>query len=121
MRDSIGGDFEVTIRILAHESIITACKIVETFWIHVRTQMNRREERLTIPKELKRYVGQTFWLKIQGLNGRPLLAIGFPATLRFTQDAFRLLERGYNCSGRRLFYYEDAVVSSSTRFEKDNL
>ena len=56
-----GADFEVTVKILAYETRTPARKTLEAFWIRARNpKMNRKEECLTITRELEPYLGQLF-------------------------------------------------------------
>ncbi|EYC43648.1 hypothetical protein Y032_0485g2323 [Ancylostoma ceylanicum] len=56
-----GESFEVSVKILAHESQTSARKTLEAFWTHAKSpEMNRKEECLSITRELAPYLGQLF-------------------------------------------------------------
>lgn len=56
-----GSDFDITVNILAHESNITARKTLEAFWINKKSpEMNRKEECLSITRELTSYLSLIF-------------------------------------------------------------
>ena len=56
-----GSDFDITVSILVHESNITARKTLEAFWINKKSPgMNRKEECLSITRELTSYLSLIF-------------------------------------------------------------
>ena len=56
-----GSDFDITVSILAQESNITARKTLEAFWINKKSPgMNRKEECLSITRELTSYLSLIF-------------------------------------------------------------
>ncbi|EYC42711.1 hypothetical protein Y032_0521g2875 [Ancylostoma ceylanicum] len=56
-----GADFGVKVSILAHEQQISARKSLEAFWIHAKNpKMNRKEECLSITRELAPYIRMLF-------------------------------------------------------------
>ena len=57
-----GDDFEVTVRILAQESKTSTRKTLEAFWINFKNpKMNRKDECLTITRDLAPYFKMIFW------------------------------------------------------------
>ena len=61
VRNHAGADFEVSVKILAYEARTPARKTLEAFWIRAQNpKMNRKDECLTITRELEPYLGQIF-------------------------------------------------------------
>ena len=61
VRKHAGEDFEIKVKILAQETRTTARKTLEAFWIRARgPNMNRKDECLSITKEIEPYLGQIF-------------------------------------------------------------
>ena len=56
-----GANFDVTVKILAREHQTSARKTLEAFWIQAESpEMNRKEECISITRELSPYLGQIF-------------------------------------------------------------
>ena len=56
-----GDDFEVAVKILAHEPQTSARKILEAFWINTKNpKINRKEECLSITHELAPFIDLLF-------------------------------------------------------------
>ena len=61
VRSHEGADFEIEVKILACETRTQARKTLEAFWIRARgPKMNRKDECLTITRELEPYLDQIF-------------------------------------------------------------